>query len=938
VLGFEDPFNAESDVGDFSVVSAGDLDGDDRVDVVAGHSNGIEFFKSNGTHLERQLGNSNPFSGLSGMGSGRIAASLSDIDGDGRLDAFVGFQNGTVLFLKNMGPTANPLLQLVTCPENPFCGITFGREALASFVDLDGDGDNDMVVGVQDGSILTFRNDGSATQPRFERVELSPFQSSVEEQILVTRLSFVDIDGDGWVDCFIGASTGRIRHYRNTGKAGSPKFALLSGSADPFDGTSVVQGTSSSFISKPTLVDLDGDEKLDVVVGTENGRVFTLANIGNLFSPKFSLLSPQDNPFENVQKDIDATLVSSTSSYPHLFFADLDADGETDLLIDAKNGTRPTAVLFYRNNGTSWNLVGNESPFVNLTTLAPFFPAIVGGDLDDDGDIDFLTGGGATTVQTFLNSGTANFPIFTGAAMSGDAFDLLGDTAVNDYVSCIVDIDVYGDLDVVIGAQDGTIGVLLNERSKSFPLFIELENIENPFIFFDPGLYSSIAMADLDKDGDPDAVVGNIDGDLFFLKNTARECQTACFDRGTCGEGTAASTQAVRLAGSFQGFDEEEALSAGIGVCACRTRFAGEWCEQCDAEFYGFGCMDRCPQFSRTNLSRGELALPLAPTIENCLCDPSFVQVTSLSESFTCECPVGFGFSAELLVCQRCDLGFFSETVGLDGCTSCETVLGKGSTTTITAASSAESCICEPQFEQRNDECVCPDGSVFNNLTSVCDRIIAKSRSEVIYAAGGTSLIAAFLALAAFLFLNRDHIRRRGPILLPWGCSYYFFISYKHDGGKELAHSLAESLRLTHGFKIWFDENQNEVTTPTMAAGVRASAVYVLVLSNGVLDSLPVLKELSAAIEADRPIMLVHGPGFKFNAIPQAIPPALASSLTVLFEGQHSIESIESSSSTVVQKLLQQFNLRSRYKLSYLQKKIAREYQRIGGPLVTHQP
>src|SRR5262245_40340866 len=51
--------------------------------------------------------------------------------------------------------------------NNPFNGVDVGNYANPAFVDLDGDGDRDVVIGADDGTLLFFRNTGTASNPVF---------------------------------------------------------------------------------------------------------------------------------------------------------------------------------------------------------------------------------------------------------------------------------------------------------------------------------------------------------------------------------------------------------------------------------------------------------------------------------------------------------------------------------------------------------------------------------------------------------------------------------------------------------------------------------------------------------------------------------------------------------------------------------------------------
>jgi hypothetical protein len=96
-------------------------------------------------------GADNPFDG---MNFGNYAAPTSlDMDNDGDLDMVVGNYDGNLAYLKNTGTNTNPVYTQQLGADNPFDGMKFGSYAAPTSLDMDNDGDLDMEVGNSAGNI-----------------------------------------------------------------------------------------------------------------------------------------------------------------------------------------------------------------------------------------------------------------------------------------------------------------------------------------------------------------------------------------------------------------------------------------------------------------------------------------------------------------------------------------------------------------------------------------------------------------------------------------------------------------------------------------------------------------------------------------------------------------------------------------------------------------
>ncbi len=292
---------------------------------------------------------------------------------------------GAMAFLFGLG--SSPSLQAQSFGPNwidPFGLFVSSSNEAPAFVDIDGDGDLDMMAGgnAYDANnnraarVVYFENIGTAVGPVFGAPMDNPFGLNIDTlQWAGVVTEFVDIDGDGDMDMFASGPMYGLAYYENTGTAAMAAFA--NPVENPFGFSDL------KWNGYPQFLDFDGDGDLDVLNSTVNADLNYSENIGSATSPMFA--APISKPFG---------IIDPTGTGDQLAYAaagDLDGDGDIDIL-----ATDYAAGIYhyYENTGTATapqfsypvtkpSFLPSPGSYYNLPTLA---------DLDGDGDVDLISG------------------------------------------------------------------------------------------------------------------------------------------------------------------------------------------------------------------------------------------------------------------------------------------------------------------------------------------------------------------------------------------------------------------------------------------------------------------------------------------------------------------------------------------------------------------
>jgi large repetitive protein len=203
-----------------------DIDNDGDLDLFIGNgfeptsfpwAGRIHFLRNHGTPDEPSFVEENASFLGSNLGN-NLSLDLADIDADGDLDAFIGNSNGFILFFRNSGTAEN----FEFTNEGNIESVDLSGHSSPDLVDIDNDGDLDLICGETSGLITLSENTGTA--------EIFQFQPPVLLQEGLFTLSrsapeFVDLDSDGDLDLLIGSEYSGIMVYQNTGSTSDYYFA-----------------------------------------------------------------------------------------------------------------------------------------------------------------------------------------------------------------------------------------------------------------------------------------------------------------------------------------------------------------------------------------------------------------------------------------------------------------------------------------------------------------------------------------------------------------------------------------------------------------------------------------------------------------------------------------------------------------------------------------
>lgn len=287
--------------------------------------------------------------------------------------------------------------------------IDAGNGAYPVFIDMNGDGLTDMVLGnygnfdtcvyndnmqlkcSYTGRLKLYINTGDASNPSFTLAD-DDFADISQLELRGVFPAFADLNGDGSLDMLLGNTEGDLWFFKNLAGVGSmPEYDQPIANFQSID-----VGANST----PVFVEFPGEQAQSLVIGNADGKLHLYQNNGTRDNPNFNLVS---DFFGEV--NVTDPMASYTGQSVPCFFKD--ASGELHLLVGSESGYLHHYSQISAYADAVFKLESNH--FMYLTEGIRTAPAIV--DLNNDGFVDLAIGNYSGGVTLFKGKTPGPFGI-----------------------------------------------------------------------------------------------------------------------------------------------------------------------------------------------------------------------------------------------------------------------------------------------------------------------------------------------------------------------------------------------------------------------------------------------------------------------------------------------------------------------------------------------
>lgn len=393
-------------------------------------------------------------------------------------------------------------------------------------IDLDADGDKELIVGdVSYGNLTMLTNGGTPTSGIFTAVDQT-FPSNNTSTSAVNLSIFPcgyyeDVNYDGIRDLLISPNAANVSenfnslvYYKNAGTDDAPVFQFQQSNLLQDNMIDVGEG------AYPVFFDYDNDGLKDLFVGNygyfklpsdHETKIAQFKNIGTASVPKFELITRDYNGYSSLGI---SNLVPA--------FGDMDADGDADMILGGADGrlqyfenTGGTGTASFTATPTQVNFKNSNNRIIDIGDFAA--PQIV--DVDGDGKKDLVIGARNGKIAYYQHIGSA-----TAAVPTMDSIThFFGNIKVNEpgYVTGYTHPFVFkqgGVTKLLTGTETGYLYLYDNIDGNLTGAFTR---VDSTFMNVWEGAHTAPNLADINNDGYLDMAVGNYQGGVIFLKGVS---------------------------------------------------------------------------------------------------------------------------------------------------------------------------------------------------------------------------------------------------------------------------------------------------------------------------------------------------------------------------------------------------------------------------------
>jgi len=459
------------------------------------------------------------------------AVAAGDFDGDGKLDLFLAnplkAEGDRAALFRNLGDLR---FERVRMPILDAIAANYTREGSASggtFVDYDGDGDQDLAIAVAFGPSRLLRNllreTGTAT---FEDVTTKAGVGDHSVSIAVTMLDF---DRDGHLDLFVAnALTTHLPGYTtptpfNLFKLPEPEYPddrrmlrfMHNGWHDADNGglNALYRGRGDGTFEKLDSAALGLEEtRWSLAVSTVdlNQDGWTDLYIANDFGPDEVYLNEQGRHFRRVRGSLFGQVGKDTYKGMNSSVADFDRNGWLDVYVSNVHHSLQAegSLLWMLSKGEDAFVPAfkDEATFRGALNEQRFGWGAAAGDLDNDGWPDLVQANGHLDdrLDHLIDSGRKDYWYINHKLMQSGP-------EVHTYA------DKWGDIRGRTVYPNEARRAYMNLGDQKPGHFVD---VARELGLEDPDNSRGVLLADLDDDGDLDAVITNQHGPVSVYRNT----------------------------------------------------------------------------------------------------------------------------------------------------------------------------------------------------------------------------------------------------------------------------------------------------------------------------------------------------------------------------------------------------------------------------------